>query len=303
MDPAFLAKTVAIPAALSTAAVAAAFLHARRRQTLPVSPLIAPAAVLAIGLSFVVGGAFILGGWPVWKPANAHQWLPYLGLLAVVLGLIDASLPRKAWSIAVTALLLAGFGLALAYGPLDSRLAQTADGSTSLLFGILALVVVPGVAIRVAAKTTPNAGPPFALGLLTACSIAAALLSGSAMYAQFVALIGLGLAPLGVATLLRRPWPLDRGLPVIFASLHSAMWLLTHFFAPNDGVWSATILACLAPLGLFAARLPWACANPRRAGLTQVIATAAFGAAALGTVVATAKPASQDENLKDLYGY
>jgi energy-coupling factor transporter transmembrane protein EcfT len=303
MDPGFLAKTVAIPAALSTAAVAAAFFHARRIPAGVASPLIAPAAVLAMGLSFVVGGVFIVGGWPDWRPANAHHWLPYLGLLAVVLGLVDAAFPRKAWSLAMTALLLAGFGFALAKGPLASRLDQAGDGSTTLLLGILALVIAPGLAIRLGEKALPNAGPPFALGLLVACSIAAAVLSGSAMYAQFVALIGLGLAPLGVASLLRRPWPIDRGLPVVFACLHAAMWLLTHFFATKDGVWIATILACLAPLGLLVGTLPWVRATPLRAGLAQVIATVAMGAAALGVVLSTTKPATDDQNLKDLYGY
>jgi hypothetical protein len=295
MDPAFLVKTVAIPAALAAAPVTTAFCMPRRPFGV--------AAALGTGLAFAVGGTFILGGWPDWKPANAHQWLPYLGLLALALGLADAALPRKPWSIAVTALLLAGFGFALAQGPLASRLANAGDGSATLLAGILALTIIPGVAIRLGSATTPHAGPPFALGLLTATSIAAALLSGSAMYTQFFALIGLGLAPLGVAALLRRPSSLDRGLPVVFACLHTTMWLLTHHFAPKDGVWAATILGCLAPLGLLAARLPWCRATPLRAGLAQVLATAALGASALGVVVATTKPAPADQDLKDFYGY
>jgi zinc transporter ZupT len=81
------------------------------------------------------------------------------------------------------------------------------------------------------------------------------------------------------------------------------MWLLTHFFATKDGVWIATILACLAPLGLLVGTLPWVRATPLRAGLAQVIATVAMGAAALGVVLSTTKPATDDQNLKDLYGY
>jgi hypothetical protein len=295
MDPAFLAKTVAVPAALAAVPVAAAYFLPRRPFGV--------AAALGTGLAFAVGGTFILGGWPEWKPANAHQWLPYLGLLALALGLADAALPRRPWAFVVTALLLAGFGCALAQGPLASRLDQASDRATVLFAGILALTIIPGLAIRLGAATTPHAGPPFALGLLTATSIAAALLSGSAMYTQFFALIGLGLAPLGVAALLRRPWPLHRGFPVTFAALHSTMWLLTHHFATKDGVWAATILGCLAPLGLLAARLPWCRATPLRAGLAQVVATAALGAAALGVVVATTKPAPAEPDLKDLYGY
>ena len=301
MDPMFLVKSVLIPLVLASMVVGVAFLRSRHAGG---ARLVALAGPLAVGLAFVIGVPMVLGRMPAWKPAHASEWLPFLGIAATIVGVIDALLPRKVWSVVVTGVLLTAFAWAVLAGPLDSAVKRLASepGGVALPWLMGAMIVLPALAGRAGAKHTPNAGPVFALGLLTACSIAAIVLSGTAMFGQFGALLGLGLAPLGVATLIRRPWATDRGLIVTFASLHATLWLLTHFYATKDGVWASTALFCLAPAGLLIARVPKLSKNPKVAGWAQICVVLAMGLAAVATVVATtpkAEPGEQD--VEDLY--
>ncbi len=301
MDPMFLVKSVLIPLVLASMVVSVAFLRSR---SVGGARLVALSGPLAVGLAFVVGVPMVLGRVPQWKPAQASEWLPFLGIAAMVVGIIDAVLPRKVWSTVVTALMLAAFAWAVLAGPLDSAVTRLAGepGGVALPWLMGALIVAPALAARAGARWTTNAGPVFAIGLLTACSIAAIVLSGTAMFGQFAALLGLALAPIGFAILVRRPWATDRGLMVTFVSLHATMWLMTHFYATKDGVWTATALFCLAPVGLLVARLPRLAKNPKVAGWIQIVVVVAMGAAGLATVVATtpkAQPGEQDGS--DLY--
>lgn len=301
MDPMFLVKSVLIPFALAAVVVGVAWLRSRRASG---TTLVRLAGPLAVAVAFIVGVPMILGRVPEWKPAQAAEWLPYLGLVALAIGVIDAMLPRKVWAGVVVGALLAGFAWASLEGPLASAVARIKGepGGSALPWLMGLMIVVPALAGRAGAKHTANAGPVFALGLMTACSIAGVLLSGTAMFAQVVALLGLGLAPIGVATLIRRPWVSDRGLIVTFASLHSLMWLVTHFYATKDGVWAATALFCVAPAGLVIARVPALAKRPKLAGVAQICAVLAMGVAGAATIVATQPaPAAGEADVSDLY--
>lgn len=301
MDPMFLVKSVLIPLVLASVVAGVAFLRSRRS---PGTPLVRLAGPFAVAGAFVIGIPLILGRVPEWKPAQAAEWLPFLGLAAMVMGVIDALVPRKVWASVVVGALLAGFAWAALEGPLASAVGRikSEPGGRALPWLMGLMIVLPAIVGRGGAKNTPGPGPVFAIGILTACSIAGVLLSGTAMFAQFVALLGLGLAPLGVATLVRKPWASDRGLIVTFASLHSLMWLVTHFYATKDGVWGATALFCLAPAGLLIARVPALARRPTLAGVAQICAVVAIGAAGLATVVATQPaPEAGEPDVSDLY--
>ena len=301
MDPMFLVKSVLIPLVFASVVAGVAILVARRT---PGTPLVRLAGAIAVAGAFILGVPLILGRVPEWKPAQAAEWLPYLGLVVLAIGVVDALLPRKVWASVVVGALLAGAAWAALEGPLASAVARIKGepGGSALPWLMGLMIVVPALAGRAGAKHTPNAGPVFALGLMTACSIAGVLLSGTAMFAQFVALLGLGLAPLGVATLIRKPWASDRGLIVTFASLHALMWLVTHFYATKDGVWAATALFCVAPAGLLIARVPMLAKRPTIAGVAQVCAVLAMGIAGAATVVATQPaPEAGEADVSDLY--
>ena len=301
MDPNFLARSVIFPLVLASIAVGVALIRSRRAGG---PTLVALAGPFAIALAFVVGVPFILGRMPAWKPTQAAEWLPFLGVAALLIGVVDALPPRKVWASVVTGAMLSAFAWAVLAGPLATIVTRLGSepGGAALPWLMGAMIVVPAMAGRAGARWTPNAGPPFALGLLVACSIAAIVLSGTAMFAQIAALLGLGLAPLGVATLLRRPWATDRGLIVTFASLHATLWMLTHFYATKDGVWAATALFCLAPVGLMVARLPGLAKSPKAAGFVQVGVVLAMGIAGLATVVMTTpKPDPVEQDVSDLY--
>lgn len=284
MDPTFLLLSVAMPLGLAGLVVAAAFAMTRTcGRTRPR----AWAALLGLGLAFPVGALAILGHGPEWPPAQAADWLPFLGAAALALGVVDLLLPRRPWASAVVLALLLGLAAGAYFGPLASASKNyMGAGAVKALWtaAVFAAIALPALAARTGARGTPNAGPVFALGLLTACTIAAALLFETAKYAQFASLLGLGLAPLGVATLLRRPWPTDRGLAPVFSALNALLWLLLHFYAEVPP--AAAFVGAAAPAALLVARLPKLSASPKLAGFAQVAAVTLLGLAALGLAVA-----------------
>jgi hypothetical protein len=155
---------------------------------------------------------------------------------------------------------------------------------TLWLAAIAATFILSVVGADLGAHRTPHAGPPLALGLLTACAIAAALLAQTAKYAQFASLLGLGIAPIALAALLRRPWPSDRGLTTAFALLNGTLWFLLHFYA--DAPTPAAFLGALAPALLLVGRIPALAARPVAAATAQALAVLAVGLAAVGLTFA-----------------
>lgn len=295
----FILLSVALPALVALATAGLAFFLSRK----PGVSSRGWSAPLAVGLPFVLAGPFILNKSPEWPPSQAADWLPFLGVAALVLGLIDIALPRARWVYAALFALLAGYAAFVYHGPLASAASRLmGEGATKITWiaAIGAVLTLPALAARAGARHTPNAGPPFALGILTAATIAAGLLSETAKLAQFASLLGLGLAPLGVITLIRRPWAIDRGLPLVFAPLLATIWLLLHFYA--DAHWLAAILGAISPAALLIACLPGLSRSPKTAGIVQVAVAAALAAATLGVLVANKPaPASGDDDASQMY--
>lgn len=288
MDPKFLLLSVAMPAAISTAAVAGAFFLSKRKPDHPIRRWAGP---VAIALPFIVASPAILGHGPEWPPAQAADWLPFLGLAALLIGLVDVLVRPRYVSTVLTGLFLAGFAAMVLRGPLASAMTNSmGDGATKTawIFGVVALYVVPGLLARSGAAATPNAGPPFALGLLTAMVIGWALLSETAKYAQFASLVGLGLAPLGIVTLIARPWSIARGAVPAFVALNTTLWLLVSFYAERSDL--AVVLGSMAPAALAVSRIPALKDKAKVAGFVQIAAVVALGLAAVGASMAARPP-------------
>ncbi|QOJ00434.1 MAG: hypothetical protein HRU70_08010 [Phycisphaeraceae bacterium] len=307
MDPMFILWSVGAPALAAFLAVGASFLASRR---LPKSepPRYLWLAAAAVGLAFAVGSPGILGRFPTWPPAQAAEWLPLLGLAAVFLGVIDTLVHRMNFSWIVLTLMLGLLAWGTIAGPLGSA-SKNAMGEGGVKAAWIAacavLIILPALAARHGAAATTHAGPPVALGLLAGVSIGAIIaLAHTAKFGQFVSLLGLGIAPFALMALIRGNWPIAPGVAPAFAALHSIMWLLTHFYAPRDGHWASTALACLAPAGLLVARIPALSRKPKAAGIAQAVACVAMGAAAAVVLVATAPepPADDDDGASLYYG-
>lgn len=298
MDPTFLLLSVAAPLGIAVLFVAAAFLFTRGTgRTTPR----AWAAFLGLALAFPAGVRAILGHPVEWPPAQAADWLPFLAAAALLLGAVDLLLPRKPWAWALLLAMLLGLAAGVLAGSLASAVRHgMGAGAVKTLWtaGVVVAIALPALAARAGARGTPNAGPVFALGLLTACTIAAALLFETAKYAQFASLLGLGLAPLGVATLILRPWPTDRGLAPVFSALNATLWLLLHFYAEVPA--PAALVGAAAPAALLVARLPGLSTSPKRAGLAQVAAVTLLGLTAVGLAYA-GKPAPAVDDGASMY--
>ncbi len=290
MPIAFLLLSVIVPLLLACVPVAIEFLRAR-------DPIAGPprawAAVAALGAAFLAGVVPIIGRWPEFPPVSAEEWLLSIALAAVVLALLDAVLPSRWWSALLVSIGMVALAYVITQGPLASASRRWGEGSTRLLWfaGVMAALVVPAVLVRSGTRAAPHGGSIFALGIVTAGTIACYVLAGSAKFAQLESLVGLGLLPLWLAAMVRRPWTLHFGFPVLFGLLHGTLWSYAAFY--TEMPLSAAILGVLAPVSVAAARLPGV---PKRIsvtfGLQAGVALAMIGAAVI--LVAMNRPESAD---------
>jgi hypothetical protein len=236
--------------------------------------------VVAVGVAFLAGVVPIIGRWPEFPPVSSEEWLPPLALGAVALGLLDGFLPARWWGALLVSLGVVALALVIVEGPLASASRQWGEGSTRLLWfgGVMAALVIPAVLVRSGMRRAPNGGSVFALGVAVAGTIACFVLAGSAKLSQLESLLGLGLLPLWLAAMVRRPWTLHAGLPVTFCLLHGTLWCYAAFY--SEMPLPAAILGVLAPVSVAAARLPGVPSRIRVTfGLQSGVALALIGAA------------------------
>ncbi len=271
-----------LPLLLSTAVLAAA----RPR----------PGARLWAG-ALAVGGGCLAGwtalrGWPPFPPPERMKWLPYLGLAATALGLVDGARawagwlrwpPRAAgwgaavwlllqprmvnesWGTSRTAALLAGLGAAglVLWWVLD-RLSERLRGAS---LSLALLVVVVGSAL-VAVKS--------------------GLASSAALYLVLAGTLGGGV----IAGGLWRDLSLARGGTTVLAVLLPWMWLLGYFYAevPAASIWFLAL--ALPAVGLVSGR--WVQRfGPGPVLLLRLAAAAAFVALAVKWAVDAAPPGDE----------
>jgi hypothetical protein len=183
---------------------------------------------LAVGGGYLAGHTAVLG-LPPWPPLERSDYLWYLTLLIIALGLVEAlvklpAVPR--WGLRT---LLWGTVLVLLVWP---QLKNDWQGNARIawLAGLGAAGLLFWAALTSQAERLPRAELPLLLVALAVGSGLVLFWSGSLSYAQQAGALG---AALGAAVLAAwwQPAPLARGAGSVAAVLFLALWLLGYFSA------------------------------------------------------------------------
>jgi hypothetical protein len=203
-----------------------------------------PAAVaLALGAGTIAAQCAV--AWPRVPPIEVTDWLPWLVGVAMLLGLLESTVPIPAWMRWISRVLVTILVVALVLGPVlgpewSSLRALAAAGG--LVLGILvAWMNLEGLA---AGRSTAVLGP--ALLAVAGGTAAALLLSGSVVLFR----VGGGLAASLGAIWVLSWWLSDRslsrgGIPVLTATV-AALLIVGHVYSSLP--LAAAILFAAAPL-------------------------------------------------------
>jgi hypothetical protein len=250
---------------------------------------------LALGTSYALGHAAIQG-WiaaherPPFPPLDAPDWLPWLALAAMGLGLLEVAWPGPAWSRWENRLLLTGGMLwLLLNSQFQARWATNAEGVRWLVglgAGVLAFWgVLEALADRLGGAL------PLPLLIQAGGTAAVELLSGSLAQAEFAAVLAAALGLTWVASWFGPALSLSRGAVPVVAVALSGLILSGYFFAFVPAA-SALLLAA-APLALYVDRIgPIRRLSPWKASLVRALTILVPVAAAVAVAFAKAPPTS-----------
>ena len=253
---------------------------------------------LALGTAYALGHAAIQGWialhqWPSppWPPLDATDWLPWVALAAMGLGLLEATWPGPAWSRWENRLLLTGGMLwLLLSSQFEARWATNREGVEWLL-GLGAGVLAFWGVLEAGAERLGRA-LPLPLLVLAGGVAAVEALSGSLPLAESAAVLAAPLALTWVASWFGPNLSLARGAVPVVATVLAGLILGGYFYAYVPKV-SALLLAA-APLVLFGDRLgPLRRLRPWKASLVLAVAILVPVGAAVAIAIAKTPPTSK----------
>ena len=264
----FLLKQI-LPAVLLALSVAAGvqglvwWLGTRRAQR-ALTPV-------ALGLGYFFGH-FLITGWTPFPPTDTTNWLPYVGLAAVGLGVFWRAFPKAAFAGASLALLAVGALRLLLEAKF--RYGWTAGqgwiGVIVLGIGVALLGVILSALVR---RSSAAIEFPFVVLIVGAGSSGALMLSGSFLLGQFGAVLVGGIC--GALALGIRGSAEIEGIVPVVSVLLGVLLVSGYFFADLPGL-SALLLAAAPVLALIpTGRLSGLSAAAFRIGLVSLpVATA-----------------------------
>jgi hypothetical protein len=213
---------------------------------------------LGLGIGYALGHAgasewLTSGELPSIPPLNATDWLPWLALAAMVLGLLESLWPSPAWARWENRLLLVGATLWLLIGPLYQSLWEPAQWKGAVWVCGLGAGILVFWGLLEGLSGRRGRAMLLPLAVLAGGTAAALVLSRFLVLGE----CGMGLAAaLGAAWLVSRWWvelsPAGGGVPVVGVLL--AGLILGGFFYAELPASSAILLA-LAPLALLVDRI------------------------------------------------
>ncbi len=233
---------MALPAVVSGTVLLAAW----RRRTPLVGGTWSGAIALSIGY---VAGHIGVAGLPPFPPTEATQWLAYLALAGMGLGLVDTLYQKNpAWLRWGLRLLLAGAVVWLLLRPVFEHTWGPAKGIVWMVALGVTLLAFWGQ-LEALAERQPGAGLPLLLLIVTAASSAILLVSGSALLGQ---LCGALTAVIGASLVVawRAPtFSLSRGAPPVVSVLLGGLWLNGYFYA--EAPLTSLLLMALSPTAVW----------------------------------------------------
>jgi hypothetical protein len=210
-------------------------------------------AALAMGAGYVVGHAALFG-WPPHPPREPVQWLVYLALAAIILGVLEAlvraPLPVR-WGMRLA---LAGTTVWLILRPIvvghwtPAETAMTVGGIT------LALLAVWFAVDAQAARVTNWSLPAGLLAVLALASLALAF-SGSAKLGQLGGVLTAAFGACIMSGWLLAPPSFWRGATALLFNVYGGL-LIAHYFYTDEVPLTSIILLAVAPAAGWIVELP-----------------------------------------------
>ena len=267
MQPTAWAILVAFPVSFILATIAALIGH---RGESPVGPRWG--ATAGLGLGYALGHAVFRrwylacipdqirtaltswardGGSFPYLPNDKLDWLPTLALAAMVLGLLDGTIPSPRWARWENRLIVSGSSLALILAPLFAEtwgLQQAAGWSFGLVAGMIAFWAV----LDARAERLGSAMPSILL-LLSITTAVTLGLSHSLVLASLGGVLAASMGAIWLVSLVNRRMGISHGLIPGFATIHSGLLLVGVFYSelPRASALALTV----APLATFVDRL------------------------------------------------
>jgi hypothetical protein len=209
---------------------------------------------LAFSIAFIVSNILILG-FPQLPPSEASQWLVFVALTVLLVGLIDAF--EKTPKVVNHFFKLAGIFFSIVV-TLLSYIKSTWTSQQSYLH-IFGIGIVSFIYLKLFEKILSKEGDlqrvvaPITIGLMSAGTAGLALTSKTLSVAQLAGLIGVTIIPIFVTSIVKPSFSMKKSASSVFL-LFLAMWLNIWFYAQpySTGGFGLTITS---PLFSFIAEL------------------------------------------------
>ena len=188
----------------------------------------ADAVALAIGYA---GGHVVTAGWPAFPPAEATQWLPYLALAAMFLGVIDAflrpagSLRTLIWILCCMGFLRLLLSAKFQYGwslPCKACFGSRASRRECLFLPASSMRPFVGIA---------SISSPLVLTIVAGGTGVALMLSGSMLLGQLAMALAAALGAILAAAFLLPKAVEGRGIVPVAVALLASLWLSGYFYS------------------------------------------------------------------------
>lgn len=266
-----LLKTFLLGMALPAVVSGTMFLVAWRRRAPLAGGIWSGATALSIGY---VTGHIGVAGLPPFPPTEATQWLAYLALAGMALGLVDALYQKNpAWLRWGLRLLLAAATVWLPLRPVVEYTWGPAKGVGGMVALGIALLAF-WTQLEALAERQPGAGLPLLLFIVTAASSVMLLVSGSALLGQLCGALAAAIGASWVVAWESPMFSLSRGARPVVSVLLGGLWLNGYFYA--DTPLTSVLLMALSLMAAWVGQVervqrlaPWQ-ANLARVGAVLV---------------------------------
>lgn len=185
------------------------------RRFAPPGLWVSPVAI-ALGFIFAFPG-INFGHWqcPVGAPKESSAWLLWVAIVAMLAGLLSATLWQPRWIVAIVVFVLSAIACAMLLKFQFTTQTWGGGFGTIMIFAFATESTAWWLVLEQAREESPML-VELLVGIASACVALTLMLTGSKTYGQFGLAIGFAAAGLLPAILWRRNVPL-RGLPAVFS--------------------------------------------------------------------------------------
>jgi hypothetical protein len=211
------------------------------------------AVALGIGVGYLAGHAAV--AWPsAFPPVEVTDRIPFVVLVAILLGLLESAWPSPAWARWENRFLLTALVLGVVLGPLFEALSETKSGVMQMC-GIAVAILFFWANLEALARKLPPSAVGLSLGIATAGAGLRLLNAGNIVLFQLVLALGASLGAAWLFSLWRPGVNLTRGGAAVLTATLGSLLIYGQYYS---GVPEPESLAIgLAAIVLITPLLAW----------------------------------------------